>query len=220
LAERNRNEEERPGRQSKERIASRWSSQATVHFRNWLWLSSASLKPLNQEDTAQDRFKVHEKKLLLTKSLINSMEIAVFVFNPFAENTFVLYDETGECIIVDPGCNNRQEEKALKDFIDKGNLKPVRLINTHFHIDHVLGNHFVARTYDLKPEIHEEGMYFFELQPQIAASYGIPYTPGPKPEVFLDEGDSIRFGNTVLAIYHVPATPGVAFVFTTKPLNP
>lgn len=132
------------------------------------------------------------------------MEIAIFVFNPFAENTYILYDETGECIIVDPGCNNAQEEKTLKDFIDKAKLKPVKLINTHFHIDHVLGNHFVAKTFNLKPEMHEEGMFFFDLQPQIAATYGISYTSGPKPEVFLDESEKIKFGNSALDIYHVP----------------
>lgn len=132
------------------------------------------------------------------------MEIAIFTFNAFAENTFVLYDETGECIIVDPGCNNPQEEKTLTDFIESNNLTPVKLINTHFHIDHVLGNQFIADTYKLTPEMHREAMYFFNIQPQIAQSYGIQYKGSPEPKHFLEEGDSLRFGNTTLTIYHVP----------------
>jgi glyoxylase-like metal-dependent hydrolase (beta-lactamase superfamily II) len=132
------------------------------------------------------------------------MEIAIFVFNPFAENTFILFDETLECIIVDPGCNDINEESTLLDFIESKKLKPVRLINTHFHIDHVLGNHFVYKSFNLQPEFHREGMYFFELQPQIARSYGINYKPGPEPAGFLQEGDQIIFGSTTIDVIHVP----------------
>jgi glyoxylase-like metal-dependent hydrolase (beta-lactamase superfamily II) len=132
------------------------------------------------------------------------MDIAIFTFNPFAENTFVLYDETGECIIVDPGCNDPHEEKTLKEFIEGNKLKPVKLVNTHFHIDHVLGNQFVADTFGLSPEMHREALYFFNIQPQIAQSYGIRYKGSPEPGKFLEEGDKIRFGNTTLDVYHVP----------------
>ena len=132
------------------------------------------------------------------------MEIAIFVFNAFAENTFVLYDNSGECIIVDPGCNNEKEEQTLKDFIAAKQLQPQALINTHFHIDHVLGNKFVAETFGLKPEFHADGMFFFEIQDQIASSYGIEYKASPEPGSFIKEGDTIRFGNTSLQAIHVP----------------
>jgi glyoxylase-like metal-dependent hydrolase (beta-lactamase superfamily II) len=132
------------------------------------------------------------------------MEIAIFVFNPFAENTFILYDETSECIIIDPGCNDINEESTLLDFIESKKLKPVRLINTHFHIDHVLGNHFIHNKFGLQPLLHKEAMYFFQLQPQIAMSYGIQYQPSPEPASFLDEGDTVEFGNSELEVIHVP----------------
>jgi hydroxyacylglutathione hydrolase len=132
------------------------------------------------------------------------MEIAILEFNPFAENTYILYDETGECIIVDPGCNNETEEKALSDFISSKKLTPKKLINTHFHIDHVLGNQYVADKYKLTLEMHEQGMFFFEKQDQIAKTYGIHYKGSPNPGNFLKEGDVIEFGNTKLNIIHVP----------------
>jgi len=67
------------------------------------------------------------------------IQIQSLTFNPFAENTFVLFDETKECIIIDPGCYEAHEEETLAAFVANNDLKPVRLINTHCHIDHVLG---------------------------------------------------------------------------------
>jgi len=84
--------------------------------------------------------------------------IEKFVFNPFQENTFLLYDETKECIIFDPGCYEQSEEEDLRKFIDNNELKPVKLVYTHCHVDHVLGNNFIAETYNLKPEIHRAGL--------------------------------------------------------------
>ena len=72
------------------------------------------------------------------------IKIQSFIFNSFQENTYILFDDTKECIIVDPGCYEKYEQKLLLDFVVKNKLNPVKLINTHCHIDHVLGNHFVA----------------------------------------------------------------------------
>ena len=71
------------------------------------------------------------------------MEIKKFTFNPFQENTFVIWDDTKECIIIDPGCYNKLEENEFESFIKDHKLKPVKLINTHCHIDHIFGNNFV-----------------------------------------------------------------------------
>ncbi|HRQ29804.1 MAG TPA: MBL fold metallo-hydrolase [Saprospiraceae bacterium] len=132
------------------------------------------------------------------------MEIARFIFNAFAENTYLLFDETKECVIIDPGCNNEFEESSLIKFIRNQGLKPVKLINTHFHIDHVLGNHFISSQFQLIPEFHEEGMFFFDRQEDIADKYGMNYNGSKKPEQFLSEGDLIRFGHTTLKVIHVP----------------
>src|SRR5690606_11456591 len=83
------------------------------------------------------------------------IKVKTFIFNPFQENTIVLYDNTKECIIVDPGCYNREEEAILQDFIETNGLHPVKLLNTHCHIDHILGNQFIFEKYNLLPEYHE-----------------------------------------------------------------
>ena len=71
------------------------------------------------------------------------IQLAKFTFNPFQENTFVLYDETKECVIIDPGCQSKEEKDYLFNFIQNNDLKPVRLLNTHCHLDHIFGNNFV-----------------------------------------------------------------------------
>lgn len=77
-----------------------------------------------------------------------------FCFSAFQENTYVLYNELKEAIIIDPGCYTRIEEKILSDFIRKENLKPTLLLNTHCHLDHVFGNNYVSETYGLTAHIH------------------------------------------------------------------
>ena len=83
------------------------------------------------------------------------IQIQTFTFNGFQENTYVLFDDTKECIIVDPGCYDNHEQETLSNFVNKNKLKPVLLINTHCHIDHVLGNRFVADKWMLDLAMHE-----------------------------------------------------------------
>lgn len=73
------------------------------------------------------------------------LQIKSLTFNPFSENTYILYDETKEALIIDPGCYEKQEKGILYDFITEEQLKPVKIINTHCHIDHVLGNAFIKK---------------------------------------------------------------------------
>src|SRR6201995_1693837 len=80
--------------------------------------------------------------------------IQFFENNPYQENTYILYDETGECAIIDPGMETGAEQNAVVNFIRANNLKPVLLLNTHCHIDHVLGNKFIFDQYGLKPKFH------------------------------------------------------------------
>ena len=83
------------------------------------------------------------------------IQIQTFIFNGFQENTYVLFDDTKECIIVDPGCYDNHEQETISNFVTENNLKPVLLINTHCHIDHVLGNRFVSDKWMLDLAIHE-----------------------------------------------------------------
>ncbi len=131
--------------------------------------------------------------------------VVVFTFNDFSENTYLIHDDTKQCVIIDPGNNNESENKTLSDFIIANDLTPVRLLNTHCHLDHVFGNKYVADTYKLDLEIHEGELPVLAAAPQISAMYGIPYLNiSPVPTVFLEEGDTIEFGNTKLQIHFTP----------------
>ncbi|MFO8129552.1 MAG: MBL fold metallo-hydrolase [Bacteroidales bacterium] len=132
------------------------------------------------------------------------ISIQKFVFNFFRVNTFVLYDETGECAIIDPGCFNPEEEEELSSFILDKALKPVVLLNTHTHIDHVLGVQFVKETYGLKPMLHKEGMLTLQHLPQAAASFDLNIKKVPEPGKFIEEGDTISFGNSTLEVLYTP----------------
>ncbi|MCB2219887.1 MAG: MBL fold metallo-hydrolase [Bacteroidetes bacterium] len=127
-----------------------------------------------------------------------------FVFNPFQENTYILYDETKECIIIDPGCMDRHECSEMTVFIAARELKPVRLIYTHCHVDHVPGNNFICETYGLTPEFHEAGLSFFKDAPRHGHIYGFNLADPIMPENFISHGDMIAFGNSQLKAVYTP----------------
>lgn len=135
--------------------------------------------------------------------------IHFFTFGPFQENTYVLYDETKECIIIDPGCYDNAERTELAAFITDKGLKPVKLINTHCHLDHVFGNGFVADKYKLKLEINKQDQRVLDSFLTTCAMYGLNAEPSPAPSVYLEEGDVIKFGNSTLEILFTPGhSPG------------
>ncbi len=133
----------------------------------------------------------------------------VFTFNPFQENTYLIASN-GICVIIDPGCFERHEKQELADFILENSLKPVRLLNTHCHIDHVLGNNFVCQKWNLKPELHKEDLSILQALPNYGHMFGVGgIEESPMPEKYLDEGDKIEFGNMKLDILFVPGhAPG------------
>lgn len=137
-----------------------------------------------------------------------------FTFNPFEENTYILFDETKECVIIDPGCSNPSEQEKMVDFIKSEELKPVKLLNTHCHIDHVFGNSFIAKKYNLGLEIHKEDLQTLHSLPQVSHLYGLNAEESVEPSVFLNEGDKITFGNSSLDILFTPGhSPGsICFV--------
>lgn len=146
------------------------------------------------------------------------MEIKLFEFNPFAENTYVLYDETGQCVIIDPGCADRNEEKELFDFIAEQNLRVVSLLNTHCHIDHVLGNWAVKNRYNVKLFVHRLDEVVLKAVKAYAPNYGFPNYQEAEIDGFLNEGETVSFGNQSLEILFVPGhAPGhVAFYHSEK----
>ena len=88
------------------------------------------------------------------------MQVKSLTFNPFQENTYIIYDKTKQCIIIDPGCYENSEKTELVNFIESNNLNPIKLINTHCHIDHILGNQFISAKYNLDLCIHRKEQQF------------------------------------------------------------
>ena len=138
------------------------------------------------------------------------MEINQITFNPFQENTFILWDETKKCIIIDPGCYEKNEKEYLSNFIESNNLNPVKLINTHCHIDHILGNKFVSEKWNLDLYMNKKDLPLLESTGDIAKMYGFEnYKGSPHPKHFLEEGEVLEFGNSKLDVLFAPGhAPG------------
>ncbi|MEH6304759.1 MBL fold metallo-hydrolase [Olivibacter sp. CPCC 100613] len=132
-----------------------------------------------------------------------------FENNPFAENTYILYDETLNCAIIDPGMYTEAEEKRVLHFISSNNLNPTLLLNTHCHVDHVLGNRVIYEAFGLLPQFHElEASVLSDVQVR-APMFGLRYEQSPIPEHFLPTAGEVSFGNTVLALIFAPGhSPG------------
>lgn len=141
------------------------------------------------------------------------MKVVSFVFNPFQENTYVLYDDTKECVVIDPGCIEQDEKFELTSFIESNELKVKLLLNTHCHVDHVLGNDFIKEKYKVDFLIHAADLPVLKAVRAYAPSYGFHQYKEAEPDRFMNEGDVIQFGNQALKVLYVPGhAPGhVAF---------
>ncbi|GAB5526321.1 MAG: MBL fold metallo-hydrolase [Roseivirga sp.] len=130
--------------------------------------------------------------------------IKSFTFNPFMENTYVLSDSTGEAVIIDPGCYEKHEEEELKAYIDREGLNVKLLLNTHGHIDHVLGNAFVKNTFGVPLWIGTHDVATLKSVEAYAPSYGFQQYQSTEPDHLINEGDSITFGKSELQVVFVP----------------
>lgn len=136
--------------------------------------------------------------------------IETFTFNGFQENTVVLYDALKNCVIIDPGCYNREEQQALLEFISANDLKPVALLNTHAHIDHVLGNAFVQRTFEIPYYLHKLDLPTLNSVSNYAHLYGFEgYERSPEPTHYLEDQQHLVFGGIELMVLSTPGhAPG------------
>jgi hydroxyacylglutathione hydrolase len=147
------------------------------------------------------------------------IKIQQFTFNAYQENTYLLYDETGECVIIDPGMYESYEQNELVAFVKTNQLKPVLLLNTHCHLDHVFGNKFVFDQWGLKPQFHQGELFVLHSIVSYAPGMGFRYEISPEPEVFLEESDVVTFGNSRLELLLAPGHSPAHLCFYAKEEN-
>lgn len=140
-----------------------------------------------------------------------------FVFSPVEENTYVVYNESLDCCIIDPGCYFANERNELKDFIGELSLRPKYLLNTHCHLDHVFGEKFISDTYKLIPHLHEREKEMLDLAPLAGMRWSLPFD-GYKGELhYLTEGDVIWLGEDELKVFFTPGhSPGHICFYVEK----
>lgn len=133
-----------------------------------------------------------------------NMEIKTFHFNPIMVNTYILSDETGEAVIVDPGNCQSYEDEQIRDYVASKNLKIKYLINTHPHIDHILGNPWCVAEYHPEVLLHEAGMPIYNKAHVYAVAFSLDAEKMPAPTRYLQEGDVVKFGNQQFSVLYTP----------------
>ena len=145
------------------------------------------------------------------------LRVKVFTFNPVEENTYVLSNDEKECCIIDPGCYFKEEKDELRNFIEKTGLKPVLLLNTHCHLDHVFGNKFVHDTWDLLLHIHPKEKPVLDYAPASGLMWQMPVENYEGKLVYLKEGETINLGGDELKILFTPGhSPGSVCFYDEK----
>lgn len=133
------------------------------------------------------------------------LQVKTFQVNPFMENTYLVYDETGEALLIDCGALYPEEEATIKEFIEEKKLTVKRLLNTHLHLDHQFGNHFAAQAFGVLPEAHVNDEPLIDQMQGQAMLFGVPGKITPqKLGRHIAEGEKIAFGNSAFTAIHVP----------------
>jgi hydroxyacylglutathione hydrolase len=141
------------------------------------------------------------------------LKIACLPFNPIQENTYVLWDETNECVVIDAGNSSPREDAALDNFIAEHGLKPVLAANTHGHFDHTLGVEHLKQRYGIPFALSSKDAFLLENAATSGSIFGVKVGAMPTVERDLDGEQEIRFGKISLRVLRTPGhTPGhVAF---------
>ncbi len=137
------------------------------------------------------------------------LTIKTFAFNPIQTNTFIVHDETKECVIIDAAFYYKEEEEEFNAYILHEKLKPVRMINTHGHFDHILGIVPASKRYEIQAEVNPEDAELVKNAESHSVMFGVKRNEWPVITKFLNEEDQIIFGNTFFTVIHTPGhTPG------------
>ena len=145
------------------------------------------------------------------------LQIKQFTFSPVQENTYILFNEHHNAIVIDPGCYSKNEEKMLQSFIEKQGLTVKKLINTHCHLDHIFGNKFVATTYNVVPIIHKAEETMLNYAPLAAEKWGLPFEMYEGNLEFVKENDIVFLDQDELLIIEAPGhSPGHICLYNKK----
>lgn len=148
-----------------------------------------------------------------TNQPMSNIRIKKFTFNDFQENTYIVYNENKHAFIFDPGCSSSSEEEKLFRFIEQNELQPVALINTHCHIDHILGNYAVKERYDIPFWAPDGEQVILQAAPLMAQMYQIPYNPSPAPDLWIDTSHLLSLDGEDWKILLVPGHSPASLVF-------
>jgi hydroxyacylglutathione hydrolase len=132
------------------------------------------------------------------------LTIKTFVFNDFQENTYLLYDNSNTCTVIDPGMGRQDEKDEFDNFIAENKLKLTAIINTHCHVDHVLGSNYLKKKYDIPFYIHASEIKVLEKAQIFGEFFGMQVEAPPSPDYFLADGDLFNMGDSELRVLHVP----------------
>ena len=137
------------------------------------------------------------------------LTVQPFTFNPVQENTYVVYNEKKHCCIIDPGCYFASEEQELTDFIRSNGLQPLYLLNTHCHLDHIFGNRFVQKTYNLVLHLHKLEQPVLAHGPASGQLWQMPFDNYDGPLTFLEDGEVVKMDDDELEVLFTPGhSPG------------
>ena len=142
------------------------------------------------------------------------MKIKKFEFNMFPVNCYVLSDESGEAVVIDPGCFYPEEKQMLKDYMLDNNLTLKHVLCTHLHLDHIFGNPYLYKEFGLQPEGGQQDEFWLDQASAMARNFGFIYDEKqPALGKYICEGDTITFGDTTLKAIHVPGHSPGSIVF-------
>jgi len=147
------------------------------------------------------------------------LHVKVFTFNPVQQNTYVVYNEVGKALIIDPGCYFTAEQEKLKQFLTENSLTPVQLLNTHCHLDHVFGNKWVHETFGIELFIHKNEELVLQYAPTSGQKWGLPFNNYAGPLHFLNEGDTIQLNEDELEVLLTPGHSPGSICFYCKQQN-
>ncbi len=145
------------------------------------------------------------------------IKVQKFVVNPFQENAYLLYDETGSCVLVDMGSYTVEEKKEVLFFIENNQLEPVMIINTHCHVDHLLGNSFFKNKFKVSIAAHSDDEFMIDKAVEYGSVFGFEVEEPPPLDSYLEEGKAITFGSSSLEVFHVPGhSPGSVALYSSE----